>query len=307
MTEVAARLAGWLEDDGRRRCASSASSRASTPASRATLTDGGARSTPSSSCWPRASRPDVALAEAAGIAARRGRRDRRRRGDAHQRAGGARVRRLLPRRARAWPGGRCTSSTGATRSAQGEVAGRAAAGRRRGLDGGPGLLVDDRRSHAQVRRVGRRLRRRAPRRPRRRRLHRLVRARRRLRRRARPRARRRTTSQAASASSAGSRRRERAPRRRRGPGPRRGGADRALPGRTRRASAACRPDEFAVIVVLDGCRDDTEAVAAGGSARARSRSSWSCEPVERRRRHRPARSGWSAPVRGWRPRAGRTA
>ena len=57
----------------------------------------------------------------------------------------------------------------------GEVAGAHDRGRASAVGRRARLLVDDRRAHAQVRRVGRRLRRGAPGRPRRRRVHRLVR------------------------------------------------------------------------------------------------------------------------------------
>ena len=111
----------------------------------------------------------------------------------------------------------------------GEVAGRTIAGRGRDLGRRARLLVDDRRAHAQVRRLGRRLRRGAPDRPRRRRVDGPLRARGRARRRAHARTRRGLRGRAASGSRAGREGLRRRPR------PRRAGADRRVHRRARRA------------------------------------------------------------------------
>ena len=123
--------------------------------------------------------------------------------------------------------------------AQGEVAGRTAAGERRGVGRRARLLVHDRRAHAQVRRVGRRLRRGPRRGTATARFTAWYGARRPLRRRARARARRGLRARPRPDRARARRCRERAPGRRRRPRARRGGAHRRLP---RGAGRAARLD-----------------------------------------------------------------
>ena len=119
-------------------------------------------------------KPCAGLAESAGLDVRAGAR-RGRRADAH--VGRRRLRRPATSRSRATPppGATWRSSTGARRSTWARSRARTIAGAAGAVGRRPRLLVDDRRAHAQVRRVGRRLRRDARRRPRRRRVDGLVR------------------------------------------------------------------------------------------------------------------------------------
>ena len=70
----------------------------------------------------------------------------------------ARRRRRLPSRRTSRPAGRCASSTGATRSRQGEIAGATAAGKQVAWDEVPGFWSTIGDAHAEVRGLGRRLR-----------------------------------------------------------------------------------------------------------------------------------------------------
>ena len=158
----------------------------------------------------------------------------------------------------------------------GEIAGRAIAGERRAVGRRPRLLVDDRRAHAQVRRVGRRLRRGAPRRPRQRRVDGLVRHARARPSACSPTSATRTTSTAASGSRPERRCRERAAQ-----------ACVIVPARDEEeligaciaalaAQTGVARDEYEVLLVLDRCTDATEArarAAAGATDAARARSS----------------------------------
>ncbi len=257
---VAARIAGWLEDAG-------VELRLGAEVERIERDDGGfavhagersARGAVVVMATGVAPRSELARAAGAQLAedgavhadaalrtlARRRARGRRRRARP-QRDGGTRAaRRALGRCARAGRGRR------ARRGWTGGAVGRRAR-----------LLVDDRRAHAQARRLGRRLRRRARRGPRRRRLRRLVwrarshrrraRARRRRRLRARPRAGRRRGAVAMSAPLAAivvvpARDEQR----------RIGGCLEALA-----AQQLPGGERFAIVVVLDGCRDETGRVA----------------------------------------------
>ena len=174
---------------------------------------------------PRASRPTPSCCSATGVApacgarrARPGSRSTtaRSRSTRAMRTSATRRPRRGRRRARRARGGRpaaCTSSTGATRSTRARSPGASLAGGDARLAHRPGLLVDDRRPHAQVRRRGAT----ASTTPRRRghdgrRLHRAVRRRAaRTRRRAGPRARRGLRARRASWSRRGRRCRDASP------------------------------------------------------------------------------------------------
>ncbi len=124
----------------------------------------GSRSSPADDVARAAARRDGHRRRAARRARRRGRRsscddgavpvDAAMRTRAARRARRRRRRRARQRRRRAR---RCASSTGATRSARARSPGAPRPAPRREWDDVPGLLVDDRRPHAQVRGLGRRL------------------------------------------------------------------------------------------------------------------------------------------------------
>ena len=158
----------------------------------------------------------------------------------------------------------------------GEIAGRSDRRRASAVGRRARLLVDDRRAHAQVRRVGRRLRRGPPGRPRRRRLHGLVRPGRDAPSACSPTSATRTTRPAASWSRRARRCRERSSRRPRPACARASSSPRATRRRSsaracarsppRRASAATSTRS---LLVLDRCTDATEARARAAAGALR--------------------------------------